>query len=65
MKNELIKNLSTKQIIESFNMINEMKESEIFTVRGWLMDELEKRNPKAFLNWIDGDPLKGPEFCFA
>jgi len=65
MKIELIKKLSTKQIIEAFNMTNEMKDESIPTVRGWLMDELEQRDPSAFLNWIDGDPFKGPEFYFA
>ena len=28
---------------------------ELSTVRGWIMDELEKRNPEAFEKWLDLD----------
>lgn len=28
---------------------------EIAIVRGWLMDEIERRNPEAFNAWLDGD----------
>ena len=28
---------------------------ELSIVRGWIMDELEKRNPEAFDKWLDLD----------
>lgn len=28
---------------------------ELSMVRGWIMDELEKRNPEAFDKWLDLD----------
>lgn len=31
------------------------EQSQIITVRGWYIDELERRNPDAFWAWIDSD----------
>jgi hypothetical protein len=33
-------------------------DSNLYTVRGWLMDELERRDPEAFDRWlsVDGFP---------
>jgi len=30
---------------------------EISDVRGFIMDELERRNPRAFGDWIDAEPV--------
>ena len=30
-------------------------EKEVFTVRGWIMEVLEAKNPVAFDKWIEGD----------
>lgn len=32
-----------------------MNDENIPTVRGWIMDEIEKRNPAAFDAWLEGD----------
>ena len=29
---------------------------ELATVRGWLMDELERRNPEGFNAWLEHEP---------
>lgn len=29
--------------------------AELLIVRGWIMDELESRNPNAFWAWIDSN----------
>lgn len=32
-----------------------MSDENIPTVRGWLMDEIMKRNPEGFDKWLDSD----------
>lgn len=44
---------STNGLILLFEMTEVMDDPHIPTVRGWLMDELERRNPAAFDAWIE------------
>ena len=50
-----IEALTTKEIIFQFELTETINNAHIPTVRGWLMDELEKRNPEAFEEWIDSE----------
>ena len=34
---------------------------ELPTVRGWIMDELQRRDPAAYAAWQDVDPFADPE----
>ena len=44
-----IKNASTKKLLELWDLTENMKHSqELAIVRGWLMDELEARDPEGF-----------------
>lgn len=52
---KMIAGLSTKTIVEQFELTETMNEPHIPTVRGWYMDELEKRNPEAFDKWMDSE----------
>lgn len=54
-KAAVVKKMSTRQLIETFIMTGKINNPEIPTVRGWIMDELEARNPDAFDAWLDGD----------
>lgn len=47
--------MTTKGLVDAFVMTDGQTGDEIPTVRGWLMDELEKRNPTAFEAWMDGN----------
>lgn len=50
----LIANRSTEQIINDFELTEMLTITpELATVRGWYMEELEKRNAEAFEKWID------------
>ena len=54
-----VKNASTKQFLELWELTESMKPSqELSIVRGWLMDELEARDPDGFDAWMDDD---GPD----
>ena len=53
---EKIAKMSLEQLIEIWKEIDKKKATkEIIKVRGWLLDELEKRNKEAFDKWIDDD----------
>lgn len=49
----IIKNMSTTKLIEVFIETGSNNDSHIPTVRGWIMDELEARNPEAFDAWLE------------
>lgn len=51
----MIKAATTKNLIFQFELTEKINNENIPTVRGWLMDELEKRNPISFENWMDSD----------
>ena len=58
-----LKARKTKDLINDLILSGIMYDSEknvenrmnLATVRGWLMDEIERRNPEAFEKWIDSD----------
>ena len=50
---ELISKQTTEELLTQWELTNVVNDENIPTVRGWLMDELEKRNPEAFNKWLD------------
>ena len=55
--NNLFKNMDINKLCESFELTNDKNGIEIPKVREWIMDELEKRNPEAFLNWMNAEDV--------
>jgi hypothetical protein len=51
----LIAAQSTTKLIEQFELTELVNDSSVYTVRGWLMDELQKRDPAAFDRWIESE----------
>ena len=49
----VIANQSIETLCESFELTNNEDGSTIPTVREWIMNELEKRDPNAFEAWIN------------
>lgn len=47
-----------EQLVDMFEETAKIDEDGIYDVRDWLMDEIEKRNPKGFDEWLD---LEEPE----
>jgi hypothetical protein len=61
----MVARLSTAELVNQFELTETMQISiETAMVRGWIMDELEKRNPEAFDAWMDSDE-DGPRNFFA
>lgn len=52
---KLIESKKTAQLLEIWELTGKMNDSNVSTVRGWLMDELEKRFPKQFDKWLDSE----------
>lgn len=46
---------TTAQLVEDFIFTGIMTDPHIPTVRGWIMDELERRNPEAYKHWLSLD----------
>lgn len=51
----LVGSLTTAQLLDQFELTSDMDGEHVSTVRGWLMDEIEKRYPVAFDKWLDED----------
>lgn len=51
----LIAGLTTSQLLDQWESTSDIADPSIPTVRGWLMDELEKRFPEQFDAWMDSD----------
>lgn len=52
---ELISKQPLEELLTQWELTSIINDENIPTVRGWLMDELEKRNPEAFDKWLDSD----------
>lgn len=52
---EMLANATLGDLLDEWELTTNVNDSEIATVRGWLMDELESRNPEAFNKWLDQD----------
>jgi len=50
---EMISKQSLEQLLTQWELTSVINDENIPTVRGWLMDELQKRNPEAFDKWLD------------
>lgn len=52
----LLKIRSTKDLVEDFILTGTMTITpEVSIVRGWIMYELQRRNPKKFIAWLDSE----------
>lgn len=44
---------STAELIKIFEQTTERKGQGVYMLRGWLMDEIEKRDPAGFNAWLE------------
>mgnify|MGYP007046739609 CR=1 FL=1 len=47
--------LSTEQLLDQWEATSAMTDLEAPILRGWFMDELEKRFPDQFDKWLDSE----------
>lgn len=60
MKAELLSSRTTRQLIDLVILTGLQidaghPDSNLYTVRGWLLDELESRNPEAYEAFLESD----------
>lgn len=51
----LIAGLTTSQLLDQWESTTTMTDPNTPTLRGWFMDELEKRFPDQFDKWLDSE----------
>lgn len=51
----LIAGRTTAELVGDFEVTEFLNTPETPMIRGWYMDELEKRDATAFADWIDSD----------
>ena len=51
----LAKAQTLENLVEAFELTDGIHNLDVSTVRGWLMAELEARNPEAFEKWLDSN----------
>lgn len=52
MSIEKLKNMSIEQLLDLFELTTDINDVNISTVRGWLMDEIDRRFPEKFVVWL-------------
>lgn len=52
---ERVKALTDDQLLTTWEATEHLRDPQIPMVRGWLMDEIERRYPKEFDAWLDQD----------
>lgn len=52
---EMLKTYSLEKLCDLWDLTENMNGPEVPTVRGWLMNEIESRNPSGFDSWLDQD----------
>lgn len=59
---EDIKNAGMERLLDLWDITETAPFTpELPTVRGWIMEELRRRNPEAYAAWQDVDPITDPE----
>lgn len=51
----LVGSLTTEQLLDQWEATSAMTDLEAPILRGWFMDELEKRFPEQFDKWLDSE----------
>lgn len=61
----LMASRSMEDLVKDFEVTEDMQIScELAEVRGWIMDELERRDEEAFWRWIDEGYSESPRKYF-
>jgi hypothetical protein len=59
---QLLASQSTKRLVDLFEASDEVKDEDVYTVRGWLLDELEIRDKEAFESFLDSNEISPRKF---
>ena len=51
----MLRQQTTKNLLTQWELTSIMNDPYIPTVRGWIMDEIERRFPEQFNDWLSND----------
>lgn len=54
----MIGGMTTNELLNVWECTTNIDDPNIPILRGWLMDEFEKRHPEAFAAWLDTEECK-------
>lgn len=54
-----VKAMSDNLLLSTWESTENQRTKESVIIRGWLMDEIERRYPEAFNAWLDSDAYDG------
>lgn len=54
-----VKAMSDNLLLAAWESTEDQRTKESVIIRGWLMDEIERRYPEAFNAWLDNDAYDG------
>ncbi len=54
----MLAGLSTKMLLEVWEQTTANNDENVPRVRGWIMEEVEHRNPEGFDEWLDSDEAR-------
>ena len=57
----MISKLSLEELLTQWELTSVINDENIPMVRGWLMEELEKRNPDGFNAWLESELAEDSE----
>lgn len=52
---DMIRQMNAEMLLAQWELTSISNDPYIYTVRGWLMDEIEKRWPDEFDRWLDSE----------
>lgn len=52
---QILKGMTIEQLLGQWELTTDNNDENISIVRGWLMDEIESRNPEGFDAWLDDE----------
>ena len=50
---EILESMTLMDLIDEWELTTTISDPAIYEVRGWLMDEIERREPEGFNAWIE------------
>lgn len=61
MTPEILRTMTLEKLVTLFEMTTDLNDENTPTVRGWLMEAIEQKNPEGFDKWLDSEACEDSE----
>ena len=55
---EILSSMTMMDLIDEWELTTDIDDPAIHEVRGWLLDEIQRREPEGFDAWLDSEDLR-------